>query len=126
MKKSMILKIIAIFALTISNAYADPSPSTYEGVQKIKSGAILIDVRSAEEFKEGHLNGAINIPHDVIADKITGVSADKGKDIVVYCKSGRRAGVALQSLKSLGYQHVINAGGYEDVKEATLRKSSIH
>lgn len=78
---------------------------------------IWLDVRTAEEYAAGHLVNAINIPFDVIEDNIASITTDKNATIYLYCKSGRRASVALQSLESLGYTNVINKGGYEELKQ---------
>ena len=81
-------------------------------------GAVLIDVRSAEEFASGALPGATLIPHDDIAARITDVVPDKNAPIVLYCRSGRRSSIAQDELQALGYTQVINAGGYETFKLA--------
>ncbi len=78
---------------------------------------LIIDVRTQEEWFEGHLENAVHIPHDEIADEIAKFSDDKGQRIVLYCRSGGRAGRALQALKKLGYTNVENAGGFDDVKK---------
>ena len=77
---------------------------------------VLIDVRSAEEFASGHLQGAVNIPHDRITDEIGSVAADKYTRIILYCRSGRRADTALNALKTAGYENVTNYGGLEDAQ----------
>ena len=79
--------------------------------------AILLDVRSAEEFASGHLRGAHNIPHDRIAEEIASVAPDKTVPVILYCHSGRRAGTALNTLKAMGYENVSNFGGLEDAQE---------
>ena len=84
------------------------------------SETVWIDVRSAEEFAACHLKGAINIPHTEIKQQITTIAADKDTNIALYCKSGRRAGIALDALKELGYIKVTNHGGYEDLKKQQL------
>lgn len=73
-----------------------------------------IDVRSAEEFQTGHVATAVNIPVDQIAERIKEVTTDKNADIYLSCKSGRRAGIALETLKALGYTKLTNVGGIED------------
>lgn len=83
----------------------------------LSENALVIDVRTAQEFQSGHIQNAVNIPYDVIGSRIQGVTQDKDREIVVYCRSGRRSGIALETLKGMGYQNVRNAGGYE-----TLRK----
>ena len=83
-----------------------------------QEGAVLLDVRTAEEFAEGHVEGAVNIPHDQVearSDEIDGLQGgDKGKPIVVYCRSGKRAGVAKQTLIDGGRTQVSNLGGLRD------------
>ena len=70
----------------------------------------LIDVRTPAEYAEAHADGAINIPVEDVAAKISEVTADKDADIYVYCRSGRRAGVAQETLTGLGYKKVTNLG----------------
>lgn len=82
------------------------------------SEAVWIDVRSAAEFSGGAVEGAINIPHNVIADEIAKVAADKNTQINLYCRSGRRAGWAMETLNQLGYSKVTNYGGYEAASAA--------
>lgn len=84
-------------------------------VQKVKAEGIWIDVRSADEFQQGHLEGALNITHDQIAERILQVSPNKEQPIHLYCRSGRRAEAAMIELKKLGYSNVTNHGGYDDL-----------
>ncbi len=65
--------------------------------------AILIDVHSPREFKGGYLKNATNISHNEIAQRITELPTDKDSKIVLYCKSGGRAGMAKSTLKSASY-----------------------
>ena len=81
-------------------------------------GAVLIDVRTADEFASGALPGATLIPHGDIAARIAEVAPDKNTPVVLYCRSGRRSGIAQDTLQSLGYTQVINAGGYDQFKLA--------
>jgi len=83
-----------------------------------QEGGVLLDVRTPEEFAEGHVEGAHNVPHDQISarideiEQLTGGEADT--PIVVYCKSGARAGTAKQTLLEHGYSRVTNVGGMSD------------
>ena len=61
----------------------------------------VLDVRSHEEFAAGHVPGAVNIPHDEVAARIAEVPKDR--PVVLYCRSGRRAGMAAQELAERGY-----------------------
>lgn len=80
----------------------------------IESGARIIDVRTPEEYNEGHYPGAENIPIDEIIRNGFD-SDDKSEQIVLYCKSGGRSGTALLVLQQLGFINVVNAGGLKDM-----------
>ncbi len=99
-------------------------PSTQPTTQpKAKAPAkLIIDVRTAYEFGEDHIGGAINIPYNLIAAKIGDQGVAKDSEIVVYCRSGKRAGLAMATLKRLGYTNVTNAGGLADIKKKMSRK----
>ncbi|TPV97219.1 MAG: rhodanese-like domain-containing protein [Myxococcales bacterium FL481] len=81
-------------------------------------GALLLDVRSLDEYRAGHLDQAMHVPHNELADRIAELDArvgrDKGKPIVVYCKAGARAATAKSVLVKHGYTHVTNLGGMTD------------
>lgn len=78
-----------------------------------------IDVRDPNEFSVGHVEGAINIPHTEIAQGIASVTENKDAELYLYCRSGRRSGLAMNVLREIGYKHVVNVGGYHDaVKKA--------
>jgi rhodanese-related sulfurtransferase len=70
---------------------------------------VVLDVRSPEEFKEGHVPGAVNVPYDQIATRLSEVPKDK--DVVLYCRSGRRAGIAAEVLQANGYTRLSHLEG---------------
>ncbi len=76
-----------------------------------KEKALLIDVRSQQEFKEGHLNKAINIPFYELSDNITKIAKDKNYCIIVYCQSGIRSAKAVEELKKMKYDNVYELDG---------------
>ncbi|MFI8481050.1 rhodanese-like domain-containing protein [Pseudomonas sp. NPDC078700] len=78
--------------------------------------ALLIDVRTDQEVASGMLQGAEHVEYQDIAAKISQLQPDKDAPIVLYCKSGRRSGIAQDELTKLGYSNVINAGGYDELK----------
>lgn len=78
---------------------------------------MLIDVRTEKEWSEGHLEGALLIPYDKIGAEINKVAPDKKTKIELYCRTGRRSGIALESLKKLGYGDVTNYGGVNEASE---------
>lgn len=71
----------------------------------------IVDVRTKEEYEEGHIKNAILIPYDQINDQ---VALDKDKKILVYCRSGRRSGIAYQTLTELGFD-VMDLGAYDTI-----------
>lgn len=78
--------------------------------------ALWIDVRTADEYRTEHVTEAVNIPYEEIAGRIGEVTGDKDALIYVYCRSGRRSGIAKDSLEQAGYNNVVNLGGLEDAK----------
>lgn len=72
---------------------------------------VILDVRSKEEYDEGHIIGAMVIPHDEIEDLAEEMILDKDKTILVYCRSGNRSKVAAKALAEVGYTDVREFGG---------------
>ena len=90
---------------------------TAENAKKIMDSGkehIILDTREQEEFDEGHIPGAILIPHTEIENKAEEMLPDKDKLILVYCRSGRRSKIAAKSLVKLGYTNVKEFGGIID------------
>ena len=81
---------------------------------KISQGAVLLDVRSNQEYREGHLQGAINIPEFEINNRIQREIPKKNQLIIVYCQYGGRSRNAMMTMNKLGYNNVYNLyGGLE-------------
>ena len=118
MKKQILTALLAAAMLSpavyAADAHATARPA--RSVKPAKAKGIWIDVRTPEEYQEGHLDDAVNIPHDQIANKISATAADKNAPIHLYCRSGHRASIAKQALEEMGYTHVTNEGGYEALK----------
>ena len=79
--------------------------------------ALLVDVRSPEEFVNGHIEGSINLPIDQIISSIHKITLDLEANIVVYCASGLRSSSARKVLIKMGYMNVINGGGVNGVAD---------
>ena len=79
-----------------------------------EEGYIILDVRTREEYDEGHIPGAILIPNTEIEEKAEGVLTDKDQLILVYCRSGRRSKIAAEALVELGYTNIKEFGGIID------------
>jgi phage shock protein E len=80
-----------------------------------------IDVRTESEYADGHVEGAVLIPYTEIAARIDEVTTDKDARIYLYCRSGRRSGIALQALEEAGYANAVNAGGLNDARQIAVR-----
>lgn len=83
--------------------------------------AIIIDVRSKHEYDSGHFSTAINIPHNVIANQIKQLEPYKRNYVILYCHSGNRSTIAMNVLQHNGFEHVINAGGYDAIKRFDIK-----
>ena len=83
----------------------------------VKDGAVLVDVRTLAEYKSGHLDEAVNLPVETIADTIGSEISDKNTKIVVYCRSGNRSATAGQTLIDMGYKNVYDMGGMSNCEE---------
>ena len=96
--------------------YADRDPALAK--QLVDGGAVLLDVRTPGEFEAGHVEGAVNIDHGEVAGRLEEIrelaGGDLHKPVVVYCKSGRRAGLVKEQLLEAGFDRVTNLGGFSD------------
>jgi len=117
--KLLLLLTPCFFTSCTQRDEAETKPASKEATAKEETQVLLFDVRSAKEFNTGHLDNAINIPHSEIAVKIIDHVADKNAKITLYCKSGRRAGIAKKALEEIGYTDITKAGAYKDLKEKT-------
>lgn len=82
---------------------------------------VWIDVRSLNEYNEDHINNTEHIPHTEIATRIDSLSLKKSTPIKLFCRSGKRAGLAQATLQDLGYSNVENVGGIDDAREVLFQ-----
>ncbi len=104
--------------LWLGAATAAPPPAPSIGAEALLARAtaadaalVILDVRTPAEFAAGHVPGAINVPHDQIESRLGELAALRDKDLVVYCKSGRRAGLALEVLGQHGFTRLSHLEG---------------
>ena len=111
MKKKFLLLTVVIlgFMLELQAAPVLPEASARD---YLKNGALVIDVRTVEEFQAGHLTNVINIPLNELKEKLPRQVSDKGKVLLLHCQSGVRSGAAVKKLKAMGYANVYNLGSY--------------
>lgn len=89
----------------------DPIPS------HLSDDALIIDVRTEDEFEDEHLAGAHHVYYKHLARRIAGIESDRDRQIVLYCTIGMRAHHAKEDLVEMGYRNVLNLGGLEDLKK---------
>ena len=93
----------------------------------LKNDGLLIDVRTIDEYKKGHINGAINLPVDEIRERLNEIKVAKDHPIYVNCQVGLRAHIAIRILQGNGYTNVYNlSGGYKTYSIATKNFSVIN
>jgi len=79
--------------------------------KKMDESFVIVDVRTPDEFAQGHVPGAVNIPVDQIGKRLSELQSAKQKDVVLYCRSGRRAGQAAEVLKTNGFNKLMHLEG---------------
>jgi phage shock protein E len=82
----------------------------------IKSGALVIDVRSPQEYRDGHFGGAINIPYDECERRIAELGENRARPIILYCHAGTRSAIAHEVLRKHGFSRVVNARSFAAMK----------
>ena len=98
----------------MKNTYEQITPVEAKEIMDTEKNYIILDVRTEEEFAQGHIEGAMLIPDDEIMEKAEGILTDKSQQILVYCRSGRRSKNAASQLVELGYTNVKEFGGIID------------
>jgi len=92
--------------------------------QYLAEGALIIDVRSPEEFRGGHVPYAVNIPLGDLNQKVPVLVKGKSRVLLVHCLSGGRSGIAKHQLKRMGYTNVFNLGSLRRAKQIVLVKAN--
>lgn len=121
-KKLLSLLLGSAMALPTGSALA--SQRADAAWELIESGALVVDVRTPEEFAQGHLDNAINIPLNTVETGFADIAKDRS--IVVYCRSGNRSGMAMESLVKQGFINVHNGGGLSEMQEAQLNQAPLN
>lgn len=108
--------LAALAALILLPAWAGETAPIAPGalLEKMTSGdddLLVLDVRSAQEFAEGHVPGAVNISYDELEARLGELAGERESEVVVYCRSGRRAGIALELLEKAGFERLYHLEG---------------
>lgn len=109
-----LLVSLAIALSTLACASSAPRLTQEQLVERIESrdpAVFVLDVRTPEEFAAGHVPAAINISHDELAGRLDELQAARDKELVVYCRSGRRAAMALDILGQAGFERTYHLEG---------------
>ena len=121
--KKLVFLLLAVMLLTACGqdkendqgaVYVNITAEEAKQIMDSEEGYIILDVRTQEEYDQGHIPGAIVISHEKIAEKAEDVLTDKDQLILVYCRSGRRSKIAAEALVELGYTNIKEFGGIID------------
>ena len=121
--KKLIFLLLAVMMLTACGqdkendqgaVYVNITAEEAKQIMDSEEGYIILDVRTQEEYDQGHIPGATQISHEEIAEKAEEVLTDKDQLILVYCRSGRRSKIAAEALVELGYTNIKEFGGISD------------
>ena len=94
-----------------SSSYQQVDAETAKEIMDTEDDYVILDARTQAEYDEGHIPGAILIPHDTVATAAEDALPDKDQLILVYCRSGNRSKQVSQALVDLGYTNVVEFGG---------------
>lgn len=130
MRIIVMISVLVLTAVTISGCSSEEKPDSgdnkeAEGIGKLTAEqakdmmeqdeeAIILDVRTEEEYRSGHIKGAILIPDYELQTRAEELLTDKAAVILVYCRSGRRSAEASLTLNAMGYQNIFDFGGIID------------
>jgi len=112
----VLLVILALWLIGPAIAASGDPVQAKQAWPMIENGALLIDVRTKEEFDAGHLEGAINIAWEETQALMDAIGDDRERPVVVYCRSGNRSGKAKVVLDTKGYTNIFNGTGFEALK----------
>ena len=122
--KKLVFLLLAVMMLTACGqnkendreaVYVNITAEEAKQIMDTEEGYIILDVRTQEEYDQGHIPGAIVISHEEITEKAEKVLTDKDQLILVYCRSGRRSKIAAEALVELGYTNIKEFGGIIDL-----------
>ena len=118
--------------LLLAGCAVQPEKSTYRQINaeeaaammEEESGYLILDVRTAEEYIQKHIPGAINVPNEIIGTEDIPELPDKEQLILVYCRSGNRSKQASEKLVKQGYTNIVEFGGINDWTGETVGGAS--
>ena len=109
--KKIYIALALIFSLNSTSAELWTVSELNESISKLHHELVLLDVRTQTEYDSGHILNAINISHDEILEDPELLAEYKDTQMVVFCRSGVRAGKVIQLLESIGFEDIIDIDG---------------
>lgn len=114
--RKLLLSLCAMFVALPAFADATAAPLVQVAPQALQArlgdaDVVVLDVRTAEEFAAGHVPGAVNVPHDQVGSRLAELAGAKDKEVVLYCRSGRRAQLAADVLVQAGFTRLSHLEG---------------
>ena len=113
--KNKSLQLIMLFCTLIAVSGCTSAQNSPDLQKMVEDGAYMVDVRTPQEFAEGHVRESVNIPVDEVAANIDKFKSKK--NIIVFCRSGARAEKAKKVLEANGIKNVSNGGSWEDINK---------
>lgn len=107
--------LVLLLGLAACGPQAEPAARRQAQAQAPSARVLYVDVRTPEEFASGHVAGAVNIPHDQMEARWREIAAHQGDSVVVYCRTGRRSGLAIDVLREKGFARLENGGGFDQL-----------
>ena len=115
MKKILILAVVLLLCgcagAKQKTGYIQITQEEARRIMEEETGYLIVDVRTPEEYAEGHIPGAVNIPNESIGSTNLSQLPDQKQKLLVYCRSGNRSKQAAEKLAALGYLNVYEFGG---------------
>jgi len=112
----IIILVVAVVIALLLLKRAGQTPSA-DAQEQLKNGALVIDVRSPEEFTADHLRTAINIPLEQIDQILPLQVKDKNRVLLLHCQSGVRSAIAAHKMQGMGYTNVSNLGSFSRARK---------
>lgn len=134
-KQNIFLVCILALLLAFAGCKSNDAPASADGKMagaeldkiqednKAKENYLVIDVRGPEQYNEGHVKHAINMPLDTLESRLSEIESFKDKDIVTVCNTGKKSGEAQKILQDNGFTKVANAEGVKDYTYTTITKA---
>ncbi len=131
MKKKMFIPAVLLFTVLLlikfsagqkmnACSYRQISAEEAAAMMTTEKNYILLDVRTAGEYEESHIPGALNLPNENIGTEEIPELPDKNQLILIYCRSGTRSKQAAQKLVDSGYTNIVEFGGIRDWRGETV------